>query len=216
MATILHVDASARVNRSISRDLSASFVETWLSVRPDDTVLRRDVGQTPPGFVTESFIEAVFTEESKRTAEMADIVAESDELIAELEAADVVVIGTPMYNYGMPATLKAWIDMLVRVNRTFSFDLARGDFPLEPILGGKTLAAFTSKGEFGFEPGGVREHMNYLDGHIEAVAHYLGLEHRYFVHSEYQEFGDDRHDRSLDGAKRGAIDLARKISEEAR
>ncbi len=60
--------------------------------------------------------------------------AYSDSAIAELVAADLIVLGTPMYNYGMPSALKAWVDQVIRVGRTFSFDLARGDWPLEPLL----------------------------------------------------------------------------------
>lgn len=196
MSTLLHIDASARVEDSISRGLSATFMDAWRAARPGDTVIRRDLGTNPPGFVTEDWIAACFTPEEDRTAAQQGTLKESDELIAELEAADLVVLGTPMYNYGMPAMLKAWVDRVIRVGKTFSFDLARGDYPLEPILGGKILVGLTSRGEFGFAPGGIREHMNFLDGHIEAVAHYLGLEERYFVHVEYQEFGDDRHARS--------------------
>ncbi|CAN0591058.1 unnamed protein product, partial [Laminaria digitata] len=182
MATILHIDTSAqKIERSISRKLSARFLETWLAERPGDTVIRRDIGENPPGFVSAQWIEACFTSEEQRTPELVDALKESDELIEELSAADLVLLGTPMYNYGMPAALKAWVDRVIRIGKTFSFDLARGDYPLEPILGGKTLVALTSKGEFGFAPGGIRAHMNFLDGHIEAVAHYLGLADRHFV-----------------------------------
>ena len=214
MTTILHIDASAQTERSISRKLSAKFVETWLSERPNDTVIRRDLSITPPGFVTGEWIAACFTPEEQRTPEMAAALSESDELISELESADIIVLGTPMYNYGMPAVLKAWVDRVIRIGKTFSFDLNRGDFPLEPILEGKTLVALTSRGEFGFAPGGIREHMNFLDGHIEAVAHYLGLSNRYFVHSEYQEFSDERHESSRKDAERDTVKLAKTLMEQ--
>ena len=209
MTTILHIDVSAQtIERSISRKLSAKFLETWLAARPDDTVIRRDIGENPPGFVSAKWIEACFTSEEKRAPDLVDILKESDELIAELTAADLVLLGTPMYNYGMPTALKAWVDRVIRIGKTFSFDLARGDYPLEPILSGKTLVALTSKGEFGFAPGGIREHMNFLDGHIEAVAHYLGLADRHFVHSEFQEFADERHERSRHEAEQATVSLA--------
>ena len=209
MATILHIDVSAQtIERSISRKLSAQFLETWQAARPDDTVIRRDIGESPPGFVSAQWIEACFTPEDERTPELVDVLKESDILIGELADADLVLLGTPMYNYGMPAALKAWVDRVIRIGKTFSFDLARGDYPLEPILGGKTLVALTSKGEFGFFSGGVREHMNFLDGHIEAVAHYLGLAERHFVHSEFQEFADERHERSRNDAEKATVDLA--------
>ena len=212
MTTLLHIDSSAQTDRSISRKLSAKFVETWLSGRPGDKVIRRDIGQYPPGFISSDWIAACFTPEDRRSDEMNEVLKESDELIDELEAADFVVLGTPMYNYGMPASLKAWVDLVIRIGKTFSFDLARGDYPLEPILGGKTLICLTSKGEFGFSSGGMREHMNFLDGHIEAVAHYLGLAERHTIHSEYQEFGDERHERSRNEAEENSIKLARTLA----
>ena len=80
-----------------------------------------------------------------------------------------------MYNYGMPAALKSWFDNIIRIGKTFTFDLARGDYPLEPIMTGKTLVILSSRGEFGFEPGGVREGMNHLETHIRTCAPTLGL-----------------------------------------
>lgn len=211
MTTLLHIDASAQTDRSVSRKLSAKFIDTWLSERPKDKVVRRDLSVTPPGFVTGEWIAACFTPEDQRTPEMTETLTESDELISELANADIIVLGTPMYNYGMPAVLKAWIDRVIRIGKTFSFDLNRGDFPLEPILEGKTLVALTSRGEFGFAPGGIREHMNFLDGHIETVAHYLGLSNRYFVDSEYQEFSDDRHESSRKEAESDTVKLAKNL-----
>lgn len=111
-----------------------------------------------------------------------------------------------MYNYGMPAVLKAWFDQIMRVGKTFTFDLARGDFPIEPVLSGKTLVLLTSSGEFGFGVGvgvgGVREHMNHLSPHIQALTKYLGVDQFYEIGSEYQEFADDRHTASVEKAKR--------------
>jgi hypothetical protein len=84
--------------------------------------------------ITERRIAAVFTSAENLTASQKLEIALSDQLITEIEQSNLIVIGTPMYNYGMPTTLKAWFDQVIRVNRTFSFDLVRGDFPLEPIL----------------------------------------------------------------------------------
>ena len=109
-----------------------------------------------------------------------------------------------MYNYGMPSSLKAWFDQVIRINKTFSFDLARGDFPLEPILSGKTLVILTSSGEFGFDTGGVRERMNHLVPHINTCSFYLGVsgdDRMHHIGIEYQEFGDERHRRSIDVAQ---------------
>ena len=212
MTTLLHIDASAQTDRSITRQLSKQFMETWVNERPDDNVVRRDLSENPPSFINGLWIAASFTLEADRTVEMHEALRESEALIAELAEADLVVLGVPMYNCGMPSVLKAWVDQVVRVGKTFSFDRARGDYPVEPIFSGKTLVTVTSKGEFGFAKGGVREHMNFLDGHIESVAHFLGLTERYFVHSEFQEFADERHEKSRAKAETDTIMLAKKLS----
>ncbi|WP_420416966.1 FMN-dependent NADH-azoreductase [Pacificispira sp.] len=200
MTTLLHIDASPRAERSLTRTLSTAFIDSWRTIRPDDQVIRRDIGLQPPPALTEAWIAAAFTAPEARTPAQDDILSLSDTLITELEHADVVVIGTPMHNYGMPTALKAWVDHVIRIGRTFSFDLERGDFPLRPTLSGKHLALLTSAGEFGFEPGGVREAMNHLDTHFRAIQHYLGVAQTHHVAIEYQEFGDQRHKQSVDAA----------------
>lgn len=212
MTTILQIDASARVSRSLSRQLSRRFVEAWTAERPDDRIIRRDVGANPPPAISEAWIAAVFTAEAERTDEQRALVALSDEMIAELAAADVIVLATPMYNYGMPAALKAWVDQVIRIGKTFTFDLGRGDFPLEPILGGKTLVALSSRGEFGFHPGGIRAGMNQLDPHIRTIARYLGVADIHTVTIEYQEFGGERHAASINEADAAATTLARRLA----
>lgn len=200
MTTILRIDASPRRARSLTRRLADRFVDTWLSQCPGDRVVARDVGVEPPPAVSEAWIAAVFTPEAERDAAQRALLALSDRLIDELAAADVIVMAVPMHNYGMPAALKAWIDQVVRINRTFTFDLGRGDWPLEPVMGGKTLVLLTASGEFGFAPGGVREGSNHLDPHIRTVAHYLGVSETHHLAIEYQEFRDARHEASIDAA----------------
>lgn len=213
MATVLHMDASVRGERSLSRMLSRHFIEAWLARRPADTIVYRDLGRDPPPHVSEPWIAAVFTPPDQLTPAQKTLIALSDRYIGELEAADVVVLGTPMYNYGMPSVLKAWVDQVVRIDKTFSFDLARGDFPLQPILTGKTLVMLTAKGEFGFMPGGVRAHMNHLEPHILTVAHYLGIAEHHHIGIEYQEFGGERHSDSIATAKAKASALASGLCE---
>ena len=212
MTTLLHVDASVRGERSLSRRLSRTFVEAWLADAPHTQVLRRDLAIHAPPFVDQAWIAASFTDPDARTPEMREALAESDELIHELEAADVIVLGTPMFNYGMPARLKAWVDQVIRVGRTFSFDLARGDFPLEPMLSSKTLVLLTSAGEFGFEAGGVRARMNHLETHLGVVRGYLGVQDTFHIGIEYQEFGDERHAASLAAAVASVPEVAAQVA----
>lgn len=210
MPSILHLDASARRSRSISRTLSQTFIDTWLAARPDDQVIRRDLAIDPPPHVTEEWIAAAFTPPEQRDMAMRDRLSWSDAAIDELSAADILVLGTPMYNYGMPSALKAWFDQVVRVGRTFSFDLSRGDWPLEPVLSGKRLVVLSARGEFGFAAEGLRDGWNHLDPHIATCARYLGVAQHAIetVAVEYQEFGDERHARSRDLATTQVKELA--------
>ncbi|KZL22048.1 FMN-dependent NADH-azoreductase 1 [Pseudovibrio axinellae] len=219
LPSILHVDSSVRRTdnstaryNSISKGLAKGFISTWNTERPDDEVIYRDVGISPPDFMSEAWIAAAFTPESKRTSEQARALELSDLLIKEIRQADIILISAPMYNYGLPAALKAWFDQVIRVNETFSFDLARGDFPLEPIMAKKTLVLVSSSGEFGFEPGGIREAMNHLGPHIKVMSKYLGVETFHEVRAEYQEFGDERHAQSVSNAKLALAQLAQGLA----
>ena len=214
MTTILHIDASARTDRSLSRKLSKAFVEAWIEQDDKTQVITRDVGHTPPPFVTEDWIAAVFTPEAHMTPEKREELRLSDELIDEIDRADVIVMGAPMYNYGMPASLKSWFDKVIRIGKTFTFDLARGDYPLEPILSGKKLVILSSRGEFGFGPGGAREKMNHLDTHIQTCAHYLGVNETHVISIDYQEFGDARHEASIADAFDAVPVLVKQMIEE--
>lgn len=219
MNTLLHIDSSVRAasnpnsdHDSISKNIALRFVETWSQNRPEDEYIYRDVGVNPPDFITQDWIGAVFTPEEKRTPVQKEVLALSDELIEEVFRADVILISSPMYNYGMPAQLKAWFDQIVRINKTFDFDLSRGDFPLQPMLSNKTLVIVTSCGEFGFEKGGVRESSGHLAPHLRTLSKYLGAETMHEIASEYQEFGDQRHQVSVANAKERAETIALELS----
>ena len=214
MTTLLRIDASAQQqDRSLTRMLTKLFTTEFLHANPGAKVIARDIGQNPVPPIDHRFIHAAFTPPEVRADWMTDRLALSDTLIDEVVAADIIVLGTPMYNYGMPAALKGWIDHIARIGRTFSFDLARGDFPIEPILKDKHLVVLSSRGEFGFEPGGPRAHMNALDPAIAACAHYFGVDAANIetIAIEYQEFKDARHDRSVIAAKEATRALAQRF-----
>lgn len=211
MINILRIDASPRQSRSLSRALADTFVEAFAKQR-EARVVRRDLASTDLGFVDEEWIAAAFTPDAERTTEQHSALALSDKLIDELASADLLVIATPMYNYGMPAVLKAWVDQVVRVGKTFTFDLARGDFPLEPVLAGKTMALLTSRGEFGFEPGGIRHGQDHLVPQFATIAKYLGADRLEHVGIEYQEFGGERHEASVRSAHEHASALAGRLA----
>jgi len=219
MSKMLHIDASVRAatnpnpnHNSISKNIANRLVSSWKNKQPMDEYIYRDVGMNPPPFITQNWIDAVFTPENKRTRAQCDVLSISDQLIAEVSSSDIILISSPMYNYGMPAQLKAWFDQVIRINKTFDFDLTRGDFPLKPILSGKILIIITSSGEFGFEKDGIRHNMNHLVPHLRTLSKYLGVEKIYEIASEYQEIGDKRHIESLEHAFQKAEELGAELA----
>ncbi len=211
---LLVVNASPRRERSLSRRLGHAFTTAWLAARPGDVLVERDVGIAHPPLLTEAWIAACFTPEDQRTPAQREVLAWSDTAIAELARADVVVIATPRYNYGMPAALKAWFDQVIRIDRTFSFDRTEKTWPLSPLLSDKKLVLLTASGEFGFHAGGLRESWEHLEAHVRTCARYLGAaaDDVHHVAIEYQEFGDDRHRASLEAALEAAGALARRLA----
>ena len=215
MSTLLRIDSSARLTRSITRELADRFLDAWRSVDPDTRVVTRDVGQNPPPPVNEDWIRAAFVRPEKRTQEMHRALAISEELIDEVQQADVLLISAPLYNYGLPASLKGWVDQVVRIGRVFSFDLDRGDFPIESEFSGKSMVVLSSRGEFGFELGEPRDGWNHLNPHLRTIAtRLLGIVEQdiHEIASEYQEFGGDRHRASREAAYTEAVLLGEQLA----
>ena len=117
---VLEITASGRNDGSVSRKLSADLVAALEDRHGRIELTRRDLGRGLP-FVDEAWINANFTAPEERNAEQRAALAESDALVAELKAADVLVIGVPIYNFGIPAALKAWVDMVARARLTFRY-----------------------------------------------------------------------------------------------
>ncbi len=205
MKTLLHIDSSARGPRfdtdargSHTRRLTAHFMNRWQQARPDDAVILRDMAVEPPTHVTEEWIASAFTAPENRTLGMRTRLEESDNLVAELAGADVIVVGAPMYNFGVPSTLKAWIDNIVRVGVTFGFDRTRDGDPYWPMLApGKHLVILTSRGDYGYGPGGRLEHMNHVDKALATALTYIGVTEITTIAVEYDEFADGRVETSL-------------------
>ena len=220
--TILRIDASARLgisgrdlHGSHTRRLSQRFIDQWTSLRPGDQILRRDVAVQAPAFVTEDWIAAAFTPIQSRMPAMHERLAESDALVDELLAADLIVIGVPMYNFGMPATLKAYIDNIVRVGRTFGFDRHRTGEPYWPMLTdmGKRLVLLSSRGDHGYSEGGRLAQANHVEPAVSAAFAYIGITDVASAAVEFDEFGDERLADALAQAESRVDDLVKALAQ---
>lgn len=122
MNKLLLVQTSPRGEHSVSRNMTERFVEEWSARHPSGNVVDRDLSETALKFVDAAWLQAYFTPPSQQSAQMIDTLRLSDELVAELLAADHIVIATPVYNYNVPASLKSWIDHIVRKGLTLGHD----------------------------------------------------------------------------------------------
>ncbi|TCV92711.1 FMN-dependent NADH-azoreductase [Luteibacter rhizovicinus] len=118
MTKLLVVEASPRGEHSISRNLAKTFVERWKAAHPGDEVIERDLAKMDLPYVNLPWLAASLTPAEKHTPEMKDVLRLSNELVAELLAADHIAISTPVYNYNIPANLKSYVDHLVRKGLT--------------------------------------------------------------------------------------------------
>ena len=122
MNKLLVVQTSPRGENSISRHMTRCFVQAWQAARPRGEVVHRDLVETKLPFVTGPWLQAYFTPPAQQSVEMKEELRLSDELVAELLAADHIVISTPIHNYNVPASLKAWVDHIVRKGLTLGFE----------------------------------------------------------------------------------------------
>lgn len=203
METLLVINSSARVTRSITRRLTARFADGWKANHPGGEIISRDVGLNPPPPVDESWIAAAFAAPAERTPAM-HALGLSETLINEIVTADAIVLGVPMYDFGMPAQLKAYVDQVVRIGRTFAFDATAAD-PYRPLLASKPVLAILSAGDGALHIGGALAHLNFLEPHLQTVLGFIGLNDVTFVRAGYDEYQDDRTKRSLAAAE-SAVD----------
>jgi FMN-dependent NADH-azoreductase len=200
MPHILHLDASARPglagkdqHGSHSRNLTQRFVSQWLARRGQDSLTYRDIGQTPPSIINHDWIASSFTPKAQREPWMHATLIESDQLVDELIAADVLVIGAPLYNFGMPAALKAWIDQIVRPGRTV--DINEGNLlePYVPLLADRQRHAviLSARGGIGFGVGGEMAHMNHLEPNLITALGFIGITQVHQIAIEGQEAGGE-------------------------
>lgn len=195
---ILHIDSSPRGERSHSRALTAAFVGELQKKHSDATISYRDLGHAPVPHVDEAWIAAAYTAPDERTDFNKQAIAFSDELVDELFAADIIVIGAPMYNFSIPSTLKAYIDNVVRVGRTFSYPSYEG------LVTGKKMFVLCARGGGGYGSGEQMEAVNFQDTYLKAIFGLIGITDTSFVFDEKTMAGED----DLDASKQEARELA--------
>jgi FMN-dependent NADH-azoreductase len=185
MTTILHINSSARTTGSISREVTADYLTRLQAADPAAVVVERDVASSPLPHLTEQVLGTFFTPVESRSAQQITDASLSDTLVAELKAADVIVIGAPMYNFSVTSSLKAWIDHVARAGETFQYT----DKGPVGLLTGKKVTVFTARG--GVYSSGPGQAMDFHETYLRAVLGFMGIDDITFVHSEGMAMGDE-------------------------
>ena len=192
---ILQINSSARADGSHSTRLAGTVVDrlrAGATVGQPVAVTVRDLGQTPHPELNEATLQALFTPSEQRTPAQAARVALDDALITELQAADVVVLGVPMYNFGVPAALKNWIDAISRAKVTFQYT-ANG--PEGLLKGKKIYVVLTRGGQYRNTPSDTQV------PYLRTVLSFLGMTDIQFIYAEGLALGADAEQQSLASAR---------------
>jgi len=197
MAHLLHLDSSPRGERSISRPLTKEFVAAWQTAFPEEVVTYRDLGHSMIPPVDEPWIAAAFSPPDARSPELNAALKVSDALIDELTSADHYVLGVPMYNFNVPSNLKAFIDQVVRVGRTFVVN-AQGGY--DGLLMHKKMLVITTRG--GTYPAGTPyAAFDFQEPYLRAIFGMIGITNITFIHADQLASGEDIRQQSLAAAK---------------
>jgi FMN-dependent NADH-azoreductase len=192
---ILQINSSARADGSHSTRLASSIVQRVQASQPKSAqtaMTVRDLGRTPHPELNETALQALFTPAEARSPEQAARVALDDALIKELQAADVVVLGVPMYNFGVPAALKNWIDAISRAKVTFQYT-ANG--PEGLLKGKKVYVALTRGGQYRNTPADTQV------PYLQTVLAFLGMTDVQFVYAEGLAMGPEAEQLALASAQ---------------
>jgi FMN-dependent NADH-azoreductase len=175
MCKILVINASARKERSLSRYMTSVFVDHWKENNPKDEIIYREVGQGNIPHVTEQWISGAFKPPNLRSEEDLHALKVSDELVAELKEANVIVVGAPMYNWSVPSALKAYIDQILRAGETVLISKENEQNPYTGLLLGKKVYLLMVRGNNGYEPGNFYAHMDFQSNYLKTVFQIMGI-----------------------------------------
>ncbi|MCA1457084.1 FMN-dependent NADH-azoreductase [Bradyrhizobium sp. BRP22] len=200
MPTILVLNSSVSGDASVSKILIDEAVRNLSRANPGATVIQRDLGANPVPHLTGANVAGVRGEPKSDEERAAR--ALSDELIAELRAADTIVIGAPMYNFSIPTGLRSWFDYVLRAGETFSYSEARP----QGLITGKRVIVVESRG--GLYSEGPANVMDFQEPYLRTLLGFIGLTDITFIHAEKIGFGPEAREAALASAKQALATAA--------
>ncbi|WP_448031438.1 FMN-dependent NADH-azoreductase [Bradyrhizobium liaoningense] len=197
---LLHIDSSVLGPHSVSRQVSAAIVDRLGQATPSLQVVYRDLTQTPLAHLSGSHLAAA--QGAPAPAELAPDLAASAAVLEEFLSADVVVIGAPMYNFTIPSQLKAWIDRILVVGKTFKYSAAGP----EGLAGGKRVIVAISRGGY-YGAGSPAAALEHLESYLRGVFGFIGIHNAEFIIADGIQVGPDHREKALAGALQAATSL---------
>ncbi len=205
MTNILFISSSPRGAASQSSKVAEQLITGILAEDPTATVTRRDLGRDPLPHLDEAFLGAMFAPAETHSAEQAKLLALSDELVDELFAADIVVIGSAMINFTVTSTLKSWFDFIARGGKTFQYT----ETGPVGLVTGKRVVVVEAKGGI-YSDGPMKVH-DYQQPWIRFMLGFLGMTDVEVIHVEGQALGPDRASQGVNEAGTRAEATARAL-----
>ena len=202
MCKVLIINASARTERSLSRQLTGIFTANWIKKHPNDSITYRNIGQEEIPHVTEKWIAAAFKPADLRGDEDEQVLKISNQLIAELKDADIIVLGTPMYNWSVPSVLKAYIDQVLRVNETVLVNKMTPEDPYTGLLNDKKVYLLMVRGNAGYDAGEFYEHMDFQTNYLKTVFRIMGVEDIEYVSANGADIGESSWETAIEKIKK--------------
>lgn len=192
MSSLLQISTSINGTDSLSSSLASDVVEQWRGKHPSGQVVTRDLSAAPLPHLTQARFAALSARPQERTSEQAAIAAQSDELVAELKAASVIVLAVPMYNFGIPSTLKAYFDHVARAGVTFRYT---PDGPEGLLTGKRAVVVATRGGSYVGTP------LDTQTDYVKNFLAFLGIEDTEFVYAEGVAMGEEAVSRAIASAR---------------
>jgi FMN-dependent NADH-azoreductase len=204
---LLHIDSSASGANSASRQLTAAVVQALTAADPSLGVVRRDLDSAPVGHLDARLLPTIRPDPTRASTATADEHAQADAVLAEFLAADVVVIGAPMYNFTIPTQLKAWLDRILVAGKTFAY-AAEGP---KGLAGGKRVIVVSTRGGL-YTPGAPSEAFDFQETYLRAVLSFIGITDVEIVRAEGLAFGPEQREASIAAAHASIPALAASVA----
>jgi FMN-dependent NADH-azoreductase len=193
---LLHIDSGILGTASVSRQLSAEAVAEWRARHPNTEVVYRDLVAQPLTHLAGDQLFAAGADSSQRSPEMNAILSESDKVLEEFLGADIVVIGAPMYNFGIPSQLKAWIDRIAVKGKTFAYS----EYGPKGLAGGKTVIIASARGGF-YGDGSPVAAWDHQESYLKTVFGFLGVTDVRFLRAEGLNVSPEQKEKAIAEAR---------------